>query len=84
MARIRIEVAPNKARDRTMDWKVKKNGKEYSCARTKKGAMTDAKYLKNLELVAGNTVSLRIKSQDGRFQEERTYPRSSDPRKSKG
>lgn len=28
--------------------------------------------------------SLRIHKMDGEFQEERTYPRSADPRKSKG
>ena len=29
-------------------------------------------------------VSLRIHKVDGKFQEERTYPRSMDPRRSKG
>ena len=29
-------------------------------------------------------VSVRIHDVDGKFQEERTYPRSADPRKSKG
>jgi hypothetical protein len=29
-------------------------------------------------------VSVRIHKADGKFQEERTYPRSADPRKSKG
>jgi hypothetical protein len=29
-------------------------------------------------------VSVRIHKQDGRIQEERTYPRSADPRRSKG
>ena len=28
--------------------------------------------------------SLKIHKQDGKIQEERTYPRSADPRKSKG
>ena len=28
--------------------------------------------------------SVKIQKQNGRFQEERTYPRSKDPRKSKG
>ena len=28
--------------------------------------------------------SLRIKGEDGKIQEERTYPRSKDPKKSKG
>jgi hypothetical protein len=29
-------------------------------------------------------VTLKIHKENGRFQEERTYPRSADPRKSKG
>jgi hypothetical protein len=29
-------------------------------------------------------VSVRIRTADGKIQEERTYPRSADPRKSKG
>jgi hypothetical protein len=29
-------------------------------------------------------VSVRIHAQDGRIQEERTYPQKSDPRRSKG
>lgn len=28
--------------------------------------------------------SVKIQKEDGKFQEERTYPRSEDPRKSKG
>ncbi len=31
-----------------------------------------------------DSASLRIQRADGRIQEERTYPRSSDPRGSKG
>jgi hypothetical protein len=34
--------------------------------------------------VKGKTVSVKIHGEDGRFQEERTYPRSSDPQKSPG
>lgn len=30
------------------------------------------------------SASLRIQGRDGRIQDERTYPRSSDPRRSKG
>jgi hypothetical protein len=33
---------------------------------------------------AKEPISLRIHKQDGKLQEERTYPRSADPRKSKG
>lgn len=31
-----------------------------------------------------NPVSLRIKNRKGRYQEERTYPRSADPRRTPG
>lgn len=31
-----------------------------------------------------NPVSLRIKKKNGRYQEERTYPRSADPRRTPG
>ena len=31
-----------------------------------------------------DSASLRIQRADGRIQEERTYPRSSDPRRTKG
>lgn len=34
--------------------------------------------------VKGKTVSVKIHGEDGRIQEERTYPRSSDPKKSPG
>jgi hypothetical protein len=33
---------------------------------------------------ATEPVSVRIHKADGKFQEERTYPRSADPRRSKG
>lgn len=36
------------------------------------------------EAEAGGLTSLRIKGKDGRIQQERTYPRSSDPRRTKG
>ncbi len=38
-----------------------------------------------LERVVGSQGgSVKIQKENGRFQEERTYPRSRDPRKSKG
>jgi len=32
----------------------------------------------------GNTVSVKIHKADGTIEEERTYPRSADPRRTKG
>jgi hypothetical protein len=37
-----------------------------------------------LEKAVGGRGSVRIKKRDGKIQEERTYPRSADPRGSKG
>jgi hypothetical protein len=34
--------------------------------------------------VGGNGGSVKIQKEDGRFQEERTYPGSADPKSSKG
>lgn len=34
--------------------------------------------------MAGKTASVKIHGVDGKFQEERTYPRSADPSKSAG
>jgi hypothetical protein len=37
-----------------------------------------------LERAVGKSGSVKIKKRNGRIQEERTYPRSRDPRRSKG
>jgi hypothetical protein len=37
-----------------------------------------------LEKAVGNSGSVKIKKRNGKIQEERTYPRSADPRGSKG
>jgi len=37
-----------------------------------------------LEKALGGRGSVRIRKRDGKIQEERTYPRSADPRGSKG
>ena len=43
---------------------------------------TEGGVLKNAVGSAGGSV--KIQKENGRFQEERTYPRSKDPRESKG
>jgi Uncharacterized protein conserved in bacteria (DUF2188) len=47
---------------------------------------TKAKAIKGgvLERAVGGKGSVRIKKRNGKIQEERTYPRSADPRGSKG
>ncbi len=50
-------------------------------------AATKAEAIKRVAAAAkkdSQPVSVRIHKGDGTFQEERTYPRSADPRKSKG
>lgn len=37
-----------------------------------------------LEKAIGGEGSVKIEKENGRYQEERTFPRSEDPRKSKG
>jgi len=63
------------------EWKLEKQGSERSIRNfeTKNDTMNlSVDYMNN------HGGSLKIQTQDGRFQEERTYPRSADPRKSKG
>ncbi len=36
------------------------------------------------DFLDGKTASLKVHKEDGTLQEERTYPRSADPRKSRG
>ena len=36
------------------------------------------------EFMAGKTASVKIHGADGKFEEERTYPRSADPKRSPG
>lgn len=62
-------------------WQFKKQGSERSIknSSTKKEIVSYMQdYMKNKK------GSVKIQGVDGRFQEERTYPRSADSRKSKG
>lgn len=62
-------------------WALKKQGAE----RASKTASTKAEIVKLAsEFLEGKTASLKIHKQDGSIEEERTYPRSADPRKTKG
>ncbi|MDQ0654473.1 hypothetical protein SAMN04490182_1864 [Pseudomonas cedrina] len=62
-------------------WALKKQGAE----RASKTAATKAEIVKLAsEFLEGKTASLKIHKQDGSIEEERTYPRSADPRKTKG
>jgi len=62
-------------------WALTKQGAE----RASKTAATKAEIIKLAsEFLANKTASLKIHKEDGTIQEERTFPRSADPTKSKG
>lgn len=62
-------------------WELKKAGAE----RASKRAATKQELVGSLEdFFDGKTASVKIHKADGTFEEERTYPRSADPRRSKG
>ena len=68
--------------ERTRKWDLKKEGSgevvksfKTKAAATKGGV---------LERAVGGKGSVRIRKRNGKIQEERTYPRSADPRGSKG
>ncbi|CAO3453681.1 hypothetical protein [Azospirillum argentinense] len=62
-------------------WRLEKEGSD----RAKRVFDTKAEALKELKDAVGpNGGSVRIRKEDNTIQEERTYPRSSDPKKSPG
>ncbi len=68
--------------DKTKKWELKKEGS----SEVVKAFASKAAALKGgvLEKAVGGSGSVRIRKRDGKIQEERTYPRSADPRGSKG
>lgn len=62
-------------------WELRKQG----ATRASKSAATKAEIIAlSTAFLASKTASLKIHKEDGTIQEERTYPRSADPVKSKG
>lgn len=62
-------------------WKLQKEGNE----RPSKTATTKNEIVREMqEYMTDKTGSVKIHKEDGRFQEERTYQRKDDPKKSKG
>jgi hypothetical protein len=62
-------------------WALTKEGAQ----RASKAASTKAEITALAsEFLQGKTASLKIHKEDGTIQEERTFPRGADPRKSKG
>ncbi|RZK04423.1 MAG: DUF2188 domain-containing protein [Pantoea sp.] len=62
-------------------WELKKTGAERA---TKRSATKAALVAQLSELFASKTASVKIHKADGTLEEERTYPRSADPRRSEG
>ena len=65
------------------NWKFKEQGSGKVIAESgiKADLVTGGKLA---QLLRGEGGSVRIKKMDNKIQEERTYPRSKDPKKSKG
>jgi len=62
-------------------WELKKAGAE----RASKRAATKQELVSSLsDFFHGKTASVKIHKADGTIEEERTFPRSADPRRSKG
>ena len=62
-------------------WELKKVGAD----RASKRAATKQVLVNSLrEFFEGKTASVKIHKADGTLEEERTYPRSADPRRTKG
>jgi hypothetical protein len=62
-------------------WELIKEG----ASRASKSAATKPEILRAAQdMLGGKTASVKIHKADGTIQEERTYPRSADPSRSKG
>ncbi len=62
-------------------WELRKQGATRA---SKTAATKDEMLLITAAFLEGRTASVKIHKKDGTLQEERTYPRSADPRESKG
>lgn len=67
-------------------WQVKAQGGERATltGNTKEEALQKFREQIGLNATLKRPISLRIHKTDGKIQEERTYPRAADPKKSKG
>ena len=80
--RIYFEVVPKPGDDD--GWDVTRDGHVLKWHPDKTDALIHAIDLAVKEAEEGGLTGLRIKGKDGRIQEERTYPRSSDPARTPG
>ena len=64
-------------------WKLKKEHAERA-SKSFGNANKDEAIREAAKFLSGSGGSLKIHKEDGKIQEERTYPRSADPKSSKG
>lgn len=83
MKRIKLEVCPQKG-NKEFPWKLTEDGQVMFLGQTQREAIRAARLTTDALMMNGLTISLKIKRRDGTIREERTYPRSSDPRRTKG
>lgn len=81
MKRIRMEVCPSPG---ASPWKVTIKGSCEYVALTQASALETALGHIYEGVALGKLFTLKIKRRDGTIREERTYPQSSDPKRSKG
>ncbi len=61
-------------------WETKDSGGTLKAqGATKEQAIKNSADAANAAVKAGNQISVRIHNMDGKYEEERTYPRSADP-----
>ena len=77
--RVQLEVLPSQG-----EWHVTRDGDVVGKCQTQAEAIRLAVLLARAQVKDGRTASLKIKRPNGKIRDERTYPRSSDPRRTKG
>lgn len=87
--RIRIEVVPARVWNWVLrrvgsGWLIRCEGANASHSHSKRCAVWTARLIAERVVFDGGTAELFIKNRAGRIVDRRTYPRSSDPRRSKG
>ena len=85
--RVKLEVCPNKKQGKNWTghkWKITQDGALLFLHTTQETAISAARIVVDTLLMRGLTVTLKIKRPDGTIRDERTYPRSSDPKRTKG
>lgn len=82
MKRIHMEVAPQ--RNQVLPWKITIGGQFVEGFPVRARAVDVAMAAANGIATDGGLVTLKLKGRNGRVQQERTYPRSSDPTETEG